>query len=118
VDAAAGLVLHVHVTTGEENESGELVPALDRIEALTGTPVSIATADAGYAYAMVYGRPEERSTDTVIPPRAEPIRSRVPMRRSASLRRNTNPPWSNAPTPWLGTRLALAGRSGKVIVPP
>jgi len=81
VDVAAGVVPDVHVTTGEENEGGEHVPAPDRIEALTGAPVAIATADAGYAYAKVYGRLEERSRDAVLPPKVEPIRSPVPMRR-------------------------------------
>ncbi len=81
VDDEAGVVLDVHVTTGEDNEGAELVPALDRVEALTGAKVSTATADAGYAYAKVYGQLERRGTQAVIPPKAEPIRSPVPMRR-------------------------------------
>lgn len=81
VDDEAGVVVDVDVTTGENNEGAELVPALDRIEALTGVPVSVATADAGYAYAKVYGMLEARKTVAVIPPKAEPIRSPVPMRR-------------------------------------
>lgn len=40
-----------------------------------------ATADSGYAYAKVYGQLERRGTEAVIPPKAEPIRSPVPMRR-------------------------------------
>ena len=39
------------------------------------------TADAGYAYAKVYAAFEKRGIDAVIPAKAEPIRSRVPMRR-------------------------------------
>lgn len=81
VDDAAGVVLDVHVTTGEVNEGAELAPALRRIEALTGATVVTATADAGYAYAKVYGELERRGTGAVIPPKAEPIRSKVPMRR-------------------------------------
>jgi IS5 family transposase len=81
VDDAAGVVLDVHVTTGEVNEGAELAPALGRIEALTGTTVVTATADAGYAYAKVYGELERRGTGAVIPPKAEPIRSKVPLRR-------------------------------------
>ncbi|TWB34630.1 DDE family transposase [Nitrospirillum pindoramense] len=75
------MVLDVHVTTGEDNEGAELVPALDRVEALTGAKVATATADAGYAYAKVYGQLERRGTQAVIPPKAEPIRSPVAMRR-------------------------------------
>ena len=77
----AGVVVDVEVTTGEINEGGELVPAIERIEALTGRHVITATADAGYAYAKVYGQLERRGTAALIPPKAEPIRSAVPMRR-------------------------------------
>ncbi|TWB67764.1 transposase [Nitrospirillum amazonense] len=70
VDDEAGVVLDVHVTTGEDNEGAELVPALDRVEALTGAKVATATADAGYAYAKVYGQLERRGTQAVIPPKA------------------------------------------------
>ena len=79
VDDEAGVVLDVHVTTGEDNEGMQLASALDRVEALTG--VKVATADAGYAYAKVYGQLERRGTEAVIPPKGEPIRSPVPMRR-------------------------------------
>lgn len=81
VDDEAGVVLDVHVTTGEDNEGAELVLALDRVEALTGAKVATATADASYAYAKVYGQLERRGTQAVIPPKTEPIRSPVPMRR-------------------------------------
>jgi hypothetical protein len=43
--------------------------------------VSARTADAGYAYARVYGALERRGIDALIPAKAEPIRSRVPLRR-------------------------------------
>lgn len=72
---------HVHVTTGEDNEGAELTPALERVEALTGVKVATATADSGYAYAKVYGELERCGTAAVIPPKDEPIRSPVPMRR-------------------------------------
>lgn len=77
----AGIIVDVEVTTGELNEGDELVPALARVEAVTGMHVATATADAGYAYAKVYGALERRGTAAVIPPKAEPIRSPVPMRR-------------------------------------
>jgi transposase len=77
----AGVIVDVEVTTGELNEGDELVPALARVEAVTGRPVATATPDAGYAYAKVYGALERRGTAAIIPPKAEPIRSPVPMRR-------------------------------------
>src|SRR5262245_46734009 len=43
-------------------------------------PIAV-TADAGYAYAKVYAAFERQGIDAVIPAKAEPIRSRVPMRR-------------------------------------
>lgn len=49
----AGVIVDVEATTGELNEGGELVPAIERVEAVTGTAVAIASADAGYAYAKV-----------------------------------------------------------------
>ena len=47
----------------------------------TGIRPTAVTADAGYAYAKVYAALEKRDIDAVIPAKAEPIRSRVPMRR-------------------------------------
>lgn len=75
------MIVDIAVTTGETNEGAELVPAIEPIEALTGVHVATATADAGSAYAKVYGALERRRTDAVIPLKAEPIRSKVPMRR-------------------------------------
>jgi hypothetical protein len=49
--------------------------------ATTGVPVTTVTADAGYAYAKVYGALERRGIDALIPTKAEPIRSPVPLRR-------------------------------------
>ena len=77
----AGVIVDVAVTTGERNEGGELVPALARIEAVTGVHVATATADTGYSYAKVYGALERRGTDAIIPARAESIRTPVPIRR-------------------------------------
>jgi hypothetical protein len=48
---------------------------------MTGLAIKTVTADAGYAYAKVYGALERRGIRTLIPAKAEPIRSRVPMRR-------------------------------------
>lgn len=81
VDDVMGVILDVAVTTGETNE-GEMIEAqVDEVIATTGAEIGIVTADAGYAYAKVYGGLERRGIDPLIPAKAEPIKSRVPLRR-------------------------------------
>ena len=55
--------------------------SLDTAAATMGEPIGVATADAGYAYAKVFGGLEVRGIDAIIPTKAEPIRSKVPLRR-------------------------------------
>ena len=81
VDDERGVVLDVEVTTGELNEGQIVESRIDATMDTTGVPITIATADAGYAYAKVYGALERRGIEAVIPPKAEPIRSPVPLRR-------------------------------------
>lgn len=81
VDDARGVVLDVAVTTGEVNEGDHLLGGLDRAAELTGSTADMVTADAGYAYAKVFAGLEEREVTAVIPTKAEPIRSKVPLRR-------------------------------------
>jgi transposase len=81
VDDRVGVILGVEVTTGETNE-GEIIEAqVDEVIATTGAEISVVTADAGYAYAKVYGGLERRGIDPLIPAKAEPFKSRVPLRR-------------------------------------
>jgi hypothetical protein len=70
------------VTTGEKNEGEMIAPQVDEVKATTRADIKTVTADAGYAYAKVYGALERRGIDALIPAKAEPIRSRVPLRRS------------------------------------
>ena len=81
VDDVRGVVLDVEVTTGELNEGQVILERLDATAATTGRAIVTATADAGYAYAKVYGGLERRGIDPLIPTKAEPIRSVVPLRR-------------------------------------
>jgi transposase len=81
VDDVRGVVLDVEVTTGEVNEGQIILERLDATAATTGQAITTATADAGYAYAKVYGGLERRGIDPLIPAKAEPIRSAVPLRR-------------------------------------
>jgi hypothetical protein len=81
VDDRVGVILGVEVTTGETNE-GEIIEAqVDEVIATTGAEISVVTADAGYAYAKVYGWLERRGIDPLIPAKAEPFKSRVPISR-------------------------------------
>jgi hypothetical protein len=81
VDDKVGVVLDVEVTTGETNE-GEMVEAqVDEIESTTANDIKTVTADAGYAYAKVYGALERRAINALIPAKTEPIKSRVPLKR-------------------------------------
>ena len=80
VDDERGVVLDVAVTTGEVNE-GDLIEAqVDEVRRISGREIGMVTADAGYAYAKVYGRLERRRIDPLIPAKREPIKSRVPLR--------------------------------------
>jgi transposase len=81
VDDAFGVVLDVEVTTGEVNEGQVVLGRIDAAAATTGAAIRTVTADAGYAYAKVYGGLERREIEAVIPAKAEPIRSPVPLRR-------------------------------------
>lgn len=81
VDDLRGVILEIEVTTGEINEGQRIVGQVDATMATTGVPVTTVTADAGYAYAKVYGALERRGIDALIPTKAEPIRSPVPLRR-------------------------------------
>lgn len=81
VDDQVGVVLDVEVTTGEVNEGAPFLARMDAVAALTGSAIKTVTADAGYAYAKIYAGLEERQITAVIPAKAEPHRSPVPMRR-------------------------------------
>ena len=81
VDDVCGVILDVEVTTGETNEGEQLLARLDAVEKTTGAEITTVTADAGYAYAKIFGGLERRGIAGVIPTKAEPIRSPVPMRR-------------------------------------
>jgi transposase len=81
VDDVFGVVLEVEVTTGETNEGEQLLARLDAVEATTGAEIATVTTDAGYAYAKIFGGLERRGITGLIPTKAEPIRSPVPLRR-------------------------------------
>jgi transposase len=81
VDDKVGVILDVAVTTGQTNEGDMIGPQVEDVEATTAISIKTVTADAGYAYAKVYGALERRGTDALIPAKAEPIKSRVPLRR-------------------------------------
>ena len=81
VDDARGVVLDVAVTTGAVSESRMIEAQVDVVRETTGRAIGTVTADAGYAYAKVFGGLERRLIDPVIPTRKDPSRSPVPVRR-------------------------------------
>lgn len=81
VDDLCGVIVEVEVTTGEANEGDHILERLDAAAATLGGPIAVATADAGYAYAKVFGGLEARDIDAIVPTKAEPIKSKVPLRR-------------------------------------
>lgn len=81
VDDKVGVILDVEVTTGQANEGEMIEPQVDEVTAVTGIAIKAVTADAGYSYGKVYGALEQRGINALIPAKAEPIRSRVPLRR-------------------------------------
>src|SRR5262245_46564099 len=72
VDDKVGVILDVEVTTGQTNEGEMIEPQVDEVEATTGIDIKTVTADAGYAYAKVYGALERRGIDALIPAKAAP----------------------------------------------
>lgn len=68
VDDRAGVIVDVHVTTGEASEGRQLPAQLDRIEANTGKKIETATGDGAYGHAANYAALEGRGTAAIIPP--------------------------------------------------
>ena len=81
VDDENGVVLDVAVTTGEAGEGDMIEAQVDEVRSVTGHEIGTAAADAGYAFAKVYGGLERRGIDPLIPAKREPAKSRVPLRR-------------------------------------
>jgi hypothetical protein len=95
VNDKAGVIVDVHVTTGERSEGKELEDQLDRVERSTGRKIKTVTADAGYAHGTNYAMLETREVETVIPPQrpatryasgVEPSTQRSRRRRSRRAR--------------------------------
>jgi transposase len=82
VDDKAGVIVDVHVTTGEASEGQQLGLQIERIEAQTGAVIRTATADGAYAHSANFAMLEARGTQAIIPPQAEVTRAgRIPVRR-------------------------------------
>jgi transposase len=82
VDDVAGVIVDVEIATGEENEGMAVAGRIDAIAETVGGPVTIATMDAGYAYAKVFRALEDRGIEGIVPAKAEPAPGKViPTRR-------------------------------------
>jgi hypothetical protein len=79
VDDKVGVILDVAVTTGQTNEGEMIEPQVDEVKATTGIDIKTVTADAGYAYAKVYGALERRDIDALMPTKSCAAAS-VPLR--------------------------------------
>jgi len=72
VDDKAGIIVDVHVTTGEANEGKELLSQLARVtETVYGELPQAVTADRGYASSSNYAALEKLGVAAVIPPQPE-----------------------------------------------
>ena len=85
VDDKAGVIVDVHVTTGEANEGKELLSQLERVtETVYGELPQAITADRGYASSDNYAALEELGVAAVIPPQEDKTPHRVlPLQRFA-----------------------------------
>jgi hypothetical protein len=82
VDDIAGVIVDVEVATGEENEGMAVAERLDAVATTAGRAMTIATMDAGYAYAKVFRALEDRQIEGIVPAKAEPPPGKViPTRR-------------------------------------
>lgn len=87
VDAEAGVVLDVAVTTGAQHDTKAVEAQLDAVHATTGVPIGIATMDAGYAITRVFAALEARGlaalVQILLAAKAEqpPKRGTIPVRR-------------------------------------
>ena len=86
VEDLCGVIVEMEVTTGEANEGDHILQRLDAAAASLGAPIHVATADAGYAYAKVFGGLEAREIDAIIPTKAEPIKAGFRSAGSGSMR--------------------------------
>jgi transposase len=83
VDAEAGVVLDVAVTTGAQHDTRDVEAQLDAVHATTGVPIGIATMDASYAITRVFAALEARGIEAIIPAKIErpPKKGTIPVRR-------------------------------------
>ena len=74
VDDRVGVIVDVHVTTGEANEGRQFAAQIDRIASQAGVSMRTVTADAGYDHAANYALLEHRGIRALIPPQSHGTR--------------------------------------------
>jgi len=77
VDDRAGVVVDVHITTGEASEGEALLEQMDRVETRLGCALQTVTADAGYGHARNFAALEQRGTEALIPPQRQGKKGRT-----------------------------------------
>lgn len=81
VDDKAGVILDVEVTTGAKNEGEMIAPQVDEVKATTGVDIRRLPPMVAMPMGRVTVTLERRGIDALIPAKAEPNRSRVPIWR-------------------------------------
>jgi hypothetical protein len=84
LDDKAGVIVDVHVTTGEANEGQQLLGQLERVAERNGRLPQMVTADSAYASSGNYAALEELGVEAAIPPQREGrLRGGMPLQRFA-----------------------------------
>jgi len=84
LDDTAGVIVDVHVTTGEANEGQQLLGQLERVAQRTGQLPQMVTADRAYASSANYAALEALGVEAAIPPQRERLPRRgIPLQRFA-----------------------------------
>jgi transposase len=82
VDDMVGVIVDVHVTTGEASEGVEFAEQIKRISENTGKTPKRVTADRGYSSSKNYALLESLEIEAIIPTTKEVVRAgRIPLRR-------------------------------------
>lgn len=90
VDNEKGVVLDVAVTRSSVSEREMIDAQVEAVCELSGGDIAMVTADAGYAYAKIYGALERRGIDPVIPAQRNPCRAEFLCAGSATTRATTS----------------------------
>lgn len=82
VDDHAGIIVDVHVTTGQASEGHELAGQIDRFQQAAGKALGTVTADGAYGHGANFTMLEQRGIEAIIPPQKVASKSsKIPAQR-------------------------------------